>query len=127
MNPRLWASFKNCSFVVVVVIAFCVLVYGAKVLRKKLKKIYLLLFFNFLLLYACAGCAGAPGLAVVALVALRLRLLWWSLVFGGAALVLVVSLVLVLRLWCILCYFANLGKMGAHIHTRAHTYTRNNF
>ena len=39
LNPRLRASCKNCSFVViVVVIAFCVLVYVAKVLRKKLKK-----------------------------------------------------------------------------------------
>ena len=61
--------------------------------QKRLKKIYLLLFFNFLLLYACAGCAGAPGLAVVAPV----------LVFGGAALVVVacVSLVVVALVACV--------------------------
>ena len=50
-------------------------------------------------------------------------LLWWSLVFLCS---------LVLRLWslcsgsgCILCYFANLGKMGSahiHAHTYAHTH-----
>ena len=72
--------------------------------------------------------AGALALMVVAPV----------LVFGGAALVVVVcvpvvvvALVLVfLRSGsgCILCYFADLGKMGAHAHTRIythiHTHTR---
>ena len=64
-------------------------------------------------------------------------LLWWSLVF-------LCSEQLSFRWWslwalcsgsgCILCYFANLGKMGSaptyaptHPHTHIHAYTRNNF
>ena len=55
----------------------------------------------------------------------------WSLVFGGAALVSVVALVLVfLCSGCILYYFANVSKMGSaptHPRAYAHAYPRNNF
>ena len=112
LNPRLRASCKNCSFVVVVVIAFCVLVYGAKVLRKKVKKILFAIVFVISFCYARA---------------LVLRL--WSLVvacvpaFGrgrsGAcvpALVASCAILLTSAKW-----------ERTHAPTRIHIYTRNNF
>ena len=94
----------------------------------------MLLFFNFLFRIGCA-CAGALALVALSLLWLcsgygaALLVVACVPVFGGAALVsVVVALVAVfLRSGCILCYFANLGKMGVHTHTRAHAYPRNNF
>ena len=100
-------------FVVVIVVSF--VVYGAKVCTKKVKK-------NLFAIVFLISFAIRVRWVPVVLLVFRLWCLWWSLR----------SCVRWWSLWslrsgsgCILCYFANLGKMGStYAHTRIYAYTR---
>ena len=100
----------------------CFVVFGlcCKGTAKKVKKKLICYCFCSFFLYARAlgACGGRSGAAACGGRCVP--------VFAGGRSGRLCSV----RLWCILFYFANLGKIGSartYTHTHIHAYTRNNF